>query len=235
MTRGDPFVLAIDGPAASGKGALARRLAQRYDLAYLDTGLLYRAVGLAVLEAGGAPSDPVAATKAARSLDPARLMALTQEAAKGGGQIRSAAVGNAASEVAAIPGVRAALLDFQRQFVKSPPKGPDGAGRKGAVLDGRDIGTVISPDADVKIYLTASPEIRAERRHKELQGRGVDSIYARVLEDIRERDARDAARASAPLKPAHDAVMLDTNGLDADQAFDAAVGIIERKLGGRGR
>jgi CMP/dCMP kinase len=230
MTRGDPLVLAIDGPAASGKGALARRLAQRYDLAYLDTGLLYRAVGRTVLEAGGKPSDPVAAAQAARSLDPARLMALTQEALKGGGQIRSDAVGNAASEVAAIPGVRAALLDFQRQFVKSPP-----GGRKGAVLDGRDIGTVICPDADVKIYLTASPEIRAERRHKELQGRGVDSIYARVLEDIRERDARDAVREAAPLKPAQDAVKLDTSGLDADQAFDAAVGIIEQKLGRRGR
>jgi cytidylate kinase len=215
------MIIAIDGPAASGKGTLARRLAERFDLARLDTGLLYRAVGLAVLRRGGDPSDSETAAAAARSLD---LDGLEDPA------LRAPEVTDAASKVAAIPGVRAALLELQRRFAHEPP-----GGKRGAVLDGRDIGTVICPDADVKLFVTASSEVRAERRHKELRERGLDSIYAGVLQDLRERDARDAARAVAPLKPADDAVVLDTSVLDADQAFEAAVKIIERKTGGQAR
>ncbi|HLI10926.1 MAG TPA: (d)CMP kinase [Alphaproteobacteria bacterium] len=213
------MIIAVDGPAASGKGTLARRLAERFAFAYLDTGLLYRAVGLAVLRQGGDPADPAAAAAAARRLD---LDALDDPA------LRGDEAGNAASKVAAIPAVRAALLELQRGFARTPP-----GGKKGAVLDGRDIGTVICPEAEVKLFVTASPEARARRRHKELLARGLDSIYARVLQDLRERDARDAARAVAPLKPAPDACVLDTSALDADQAFEAAVRQVLAKTGGR--
>lgn len=209
-----PFVIALDGPAAAGKGTLAKRLAAHYGFAHLDTGALYRAVGLAVLNAGGDPTDPEAATEAARSLDPATL---------GDPALRSAAAGDASSKVAAIPGVRQALFDFQRRFAAHPPVG------SGSVLDGRDIGTVICPEAPVKIFVTASPEARANRRLRELQARGEKAIYARVLEDIRARDARDAARADAPMKPAQDAVHLDTSDLDIDQVFELAKAIVESK------
>lgn len=211
------MIIAVDGPAASGKGTLARRLAEYFDLAHLDTGLLYRAVGHAVLEAGGDPADPKAAEAAARAL----TLAAVRDPA-----LRGDAVGNAASQVAAIPGVRAALVELQQRFAHSPP-----GGKKGAVLDGRDIGTIICPDAEIKLYVTASREVRAERRHKELLKRGLDSIYARVLQDLKERDARDAARAAAPLKPAADAFVLDTSALDADRAFKAAVDYILSKCG----
>lgn len=215
-----PFVIALDGPAAAGKGTLAKRLATHYGFAHLDTGALYRAVGLAVLKAGRDPSDPDAATTAAQKLDPATLQ---------DPELRSAAAGDASSKVAAIPGVRAALFDFQRRFAASPP-GPDGRSCSGSVLDGRDIGTVICPDAPVKIFVTASAEARAGRRLKELQARGEKAIYARVLEDIRARDARDAARADAPMKPADDAVHLDTSDLDIDQVFDRARLLVDRAL-----
>lgn len=215
------MIIALDGPAASGKGTLARRLAARFDLAYLDTGLLYRAVGLAVLRAKGDPADPAAAEAAARALD---LAALEDPA------LRGDEAGNAASKVAAIPGVRAALYELQRRFAHAPP-----GGKRGAVLDGRDIGTVICPEADAKFFVTAGREVRAARRHKELLARGVDSIYPRVLKDLEARDARDSARAIAPLKPAPDALVLETSGLDADQAFDAAVKHILTKRGGAGR
>ena len=211
------MIIAVDGPAASGKGTLARRLAEYFDLAHLDTGLLYRAVGHAVLEAGGDPADPRAAEAAARALT---LAAVSDPA------LRGDAAGNAASQVAVLPGVRAALVELQRRFAHSPP-----GGKKGAVLDGRDIGTIICPDAEIKLYVTASREVRAERRHKELLKRGLDSIYARVLQDLEERDARDAARTAAPLKPAADAFVLDTSALDADQAFKAAVDYILSKCG----
>jgi len=211
------MIIAVDGPAASGKGTLARRLAEYFDLAHLDTGLLYRAVGHGVLEAGGDPADPKAAEAAARAL----TLAAVRDPA-----LRGDAAGNAASQVAALPGVRAALVELQRRFAHSPP-----GGKKGAVLDGRDIGTIICPDAEIKLYVTASREVRAERRHKELLKRGLDSIYARVLQDLKERDARDAARAAAPLKPAADAFVLDTSALDADQAFKAAVDYILSKCG----
>ena len=209
-----PFVIALDGPAAAGKGTLAKRLAAHYGFAHLDTGALYRAVGLAVLRAGGDPSDVSAATRAAEALDPATLA---------DPELRSAASGDASSTGAVIPGVRQALFDFQRRFAAHPPVG------SGSVLDGRDIGTVICPDAPVKIYVTASPEARANRRLKELQARGEKAIYARVLEDIRARDARDAARAEAPMKPADDAVHLDTSDLDIDQVFERARALVDSR------
>jgi cytidylate kinase len=209
------MIVAVDGPSASGKGTLARRLAAALDFAFLDTGLLYRAVGAAVLAAGGDPADPTAAEAAARDLD---LSALDPTA------LRREAAGEAASVVAVIPEVRAALRDLQRRFAEAPP------GRKaGAVLDGRDIGTVVCPRAEVKIFLTASAEARARRRHKELLERGEASIYARVLAEMRERDRRDSERAASPLKPAADAEILDTTDLDAEVAFRTALAIVENK------
>lgn len=206
------MIVAIDGPAASGKGTLARRLAAHLGLAYLDTGLLYRAVGLAVLRAGGDPENATAAAAAAAALDPAQLA---------DPELRLDHVGAAASKVAAIPAVRQALLAFQRRFAEQPP-----GGATGAVLDGRDIGTVVCPDADAKLFVTASLEKRAERRYKELLGRGAATIQEAVLQDMKERDARDSRRSVAPLVPAPDAFFLDTTELDADQAFAAALGYI---------
>lgn len=199
------MIIAVDGPAASGKGTLARRLARHLGLPYLDTGLLYRGVGLAVLRAGGSPEDEAAALAAARSLDPAAL---------DDPELRGEAAGNAASKVAAMPPVRAALLEMQRAFAARPG---------GAVLDGRDIGTVVCPGADHKLFVTASLEKRAERRLKELREKGVEIIQERVLQDMKERDARDSGRSVAPLVPAQDAFVLDTSELDADAAFAAAL------------
>ncbi|MCR4379054.1 MAG: (d)CMP kinase [Rhodospirillales bacterium] len=214
------IVIAIDGPAAAGKGTLGARLAQHYGLAKLDTGLLYRATGVKVLAAGGNPEDPVAAEAAARALDPAELA---------NPALRGDAAAQAASKVSAIPGVRAALLDFQREFAKNPPVLADGSPAQGAILDGRDIGTTVCPHADAKLFVTASTEVRAERRFKELQERGHEAIYARVLEDMKERDARDSGRSASPLAAADDAYMLDTSALNADQAFQAAVAFISSK------
>ena len=215
-----PFIVAIDGPAASGKGTLARRLAEHFGLAHLDTGKLYRATAFLVLAAGGDPADPAAATEAARRVDPARLAdpaLLTEEVAQ------------ASSIVAAIPAVRAALLDRQRDFAAHPP-----APFRGAVLDGRDIGTAVCPDATVKLFVTASPEARAERRLRELRERGATVIYGDVLQDMKERDARDSERRVAPLAAAPDAVTIDTTGLDADQVFGLASEIIARALAAHG-
>jgi len=211
-------IIAIDGPAASGKGTLARRLAVRFGLAFLDTGALYRATAFRALETGRDPADKgvaEAAAKAVRAedLDDPRL--------------REERVGEVASMVAAIPEVRAALLAFQRDFAHHPPQG-----FTGAVLDGRDIGTVVCPDATVKLFVTASAEARALRRFKELQESGKIAIYQRVLQDIEHRDARDRQRSIAPLRPAEDAIELDTTALDADAAFERAVALIERKLAG---
>jgi len=208
------MIIAVDGPVAAGKGTLARRLAAALDCAYLDTGSIYRAVDAKILAAGGDPEDPETAAAAARALSPADLERP---------DLRQEAVGQGASKVAAIPAVREALLAFQRGFAAQPPEG-----KTGAVLDGRDIGTVVCPDADVKFFLTASVEARAARRHKELIGRGEQSIYARVLQDLRERDARDSGRATAPLRAAEDAVRLDTSGMDADEAFAVAMKEIAR-------
>jgi len=209
------MIIAIDGPAASGKGTLSRRLAEALAFAHLDTGKLYRAVGHAVLQAAGDPSDAQTAEQAARALDVSQLSHpdLTLDH-----------VADAASKVAAIPGVRKALLDFQRGFAQTPP-----GGAKGAVLDGRDIGTVICPDAPVKFYVTADVETRARRRHKELLDRGEASIYARVLEELQARDERDRNRADAPLKAADDAITLDTSAMTPDAVLDQALRIIAEK------
>ena len=228
------FVIAIDGPSASGKGTIGRKLAAHFDLAHLDTGLLYRAVGVAVLRVGGDLVDAGLAEQAALALaagltghvfeaNAFNVIDFTQllddEA------LRSDESGVAASKVAVVPAVRAALLKFQKDFCVSPPNG-----KKGAVLDGRDIGTVIAPDAPVKIFVTASAEARADRRFKELQKRGQNATYAAVLMDMKERDARDAERSLAPTKPAPDAVMLDTTELTAEQAFAEAVRIADMTL-----
>ena len=209
-----PFIVAIDGPAASGKGTLARRLARHFGLAHLDTGKLYRATALAVLEAKGDPADPAAAEKAAQTLDVSRLA---------DPRLAEEDVARASSVVAAIPAVRAALLEAQRRFAHDPP-----APARGAVLDGRDIGTVVCPDADLKLFITASGESRAERRVKELRQRGAAAIYDEVLQDMRERDARDSERWVAPLAAAPDAVTIDTTLLDADQVFEQASNLIAR-------
>lgn len=207
------IVIALDGPAASGKGTLAKRLARHFDFAHLDTGKLYRAVGMAVLRSGGDPEDEDAAVDAARALDPAVL----SDPALSGDE-----AADAASKVAVMPDVRAALTDFQRGIAEIPP---DGKG--GAVLDGRDIGTVICPDATVKLYVTADVEERARRRHKELLDRGDTRIYAAVLAELKDRDLRDARRATAPMTAADDATVLDTTSMDAEEAFLAALRIVE--------
>ena len=211
------LIIAIDGPAASGKGTLGKKLADHYGLRHLDTGLLYRAVALALIEAGRRPEDAAAAAEAARSLDPASF----DEAA-----LKAPSVGEAASVVSAVPEVRAALLAFQRDFAAKPP---------GAVLDGRDIGTVICPDADVKIFVTATPEARAARRAAEFRAAGKAIDTAAVLADILRRDERDTHRAAAPLRQAPDAHLLDTTHLDISGTMRAAIDIVEASRAGRGR
>lgn len=215
------MIIAIDGPAASGKGTLARRLAQRFGLAFLDTGGLYRAAALRALESGGDPSNAKLAETAAKAVRPQDL---------DNPRLREERVSDAASVVAAIPEVRAALLAFQRDFAHHPP-----AGFHGAVLDGRDIGTIVCPDASVKLFVTASAEARALRRFKELQESGQAAIYQRVLQDIEQRDARDRERLTAPLRRADDAIELDTTALDADAAFAKAVVLVEQTLAGKPR
>jgi cytidylate kinase len=211
------MIIAIDGPAASGKGTLGKRLAGHYGLRHLDTGLIYRAVAKALLDAGHSLEDCARARAAAEALDPSRF----DEAA-----LKAQAVGAAASLVSALPEVRSVVLAFQRDFGRTAP---------GAVLDGRDIGTVIFPDADVKIFVTASPEVRARRRAAELEQAGDRINETEVLADIRRRDERDSTRAIAPLKAAPDAYLLDTTHLDIDAAFRAAIDIVEAVRAGRKR
>ena len=207
-----PLVIAVDGPAAAGKGTLGRRLAARYGLRYLDTGSLYRAAALRLLRAGGDPARESEAAAAAGHITDADI----EDPA-----LREEDVGQAASVVAAHGAVRRALLGYQRSFAAKPP---------GAVLDGRDIGTVVCPGARVKIYLEASAEVRAARRLCELRSRGVESIESRVLDEIKARDARDRRRSAAPLKPAADACLIDTSALDPDAVFERAVAIVDSRL-----
>ncbi len=209
------MVIAVDGPAAAGKGTLARRLAAALDFAHLDSGMLYRAVAAKLLQAGADPADPSAAAGIAESLVAADL---------GRDDLRHEAVSQAASQVAVIPAVRTALLAFQRDFAEHPP-----GGKKGAVLDGRDIGTVVCPDAAVKFFVTAEVGVRAARRHKELIESGEESIYARVLHDLQDRDARDSAREISPLRAAQDAVRLDSSKLGPEAVFEAAMDLIASK------
>jgi cytidylate kinase len=204
-------VIAVDGPAASGKGTIARALARHFDLPHMDTGLLYRAVALTLWRWGG---DPASEFEALRACDQLNFDL-------GDKELRSEPVSKIASMISAYPSVRAALLERQQDFAAQP---------RGAVLDGRDIGTVIAPDADVKLFVTASPEIRAERRLRELLTRGMTSHYDDVLADIRARDARDSGRKVAPLKPACDALMLDTSTLDADQSIAEALRLAGERL-----
>jgi CMP/dCMP kinase len=209
------MIIAIDGPAASGKGTLAKRLARHYGLRHLDTGVIYRAVAKAMLDAGAELTDEARAVAMATALDPDRF---------GDSALKSQKVGDAASVVSAIPGVRQALVDFQRQFAARPP---------GAVLDGRDIGTVICPDADVKIFVVADPQIRARRRALEANGRGEEADETVILADILKRDERDQNRATAPLKAAEDAYLLDNSHLDIEGGVRAAIDIIEAVRAGR--
>jgi cytidylate kinase len=211
------MIIAIDGPAASGKGTIARQIASVYGLHHLDTGLLYRAVAKAMLDAGYPPDDAKRATEAAIRLDPTKFE---------DNALKLQAITEAASVVAAIPQVREALMNYQREFATKPP---------GAVLDGRDIGTVIAPGADVKLFVVASPQVRAKRRVLELRARGETAAEHEVLADLLRRDERDSQRTAAPLKAAPDAHLLDTTHLGIDAAFRAAVDIIEAVRAGRKR
>jgi len=211
------MIIAIDGPAASGKGTLGKRLAAHYHFRHLDTGVIYRAVAKAVLDAGADLNDEAAALAAAMELDPEKF---------GDPVLKTQKVGEAASVVSAYPRVREVLVSFQRQFAAEPP---------GAVLDGRDIGTVICPDADVKIFVVAAPEVRARRRTLEARARGEEADEALVLADILKRDDRDKNRAVAPLKPAPDAHLLDNSHLDIEGGVRAAIAIVEAVRAGRQR
>jgi cytidylate kinase len=211
------MIIAIDGPAASGKGTIAKQVAAVYGLHHLDTGLIYRAVAKAVLDSGHSPDDVARATEVAIRLDPTKF----EDKA-----LKAQVITEAASVVAAIPQVRQALMNYQREFATKPP---------GAVLDGRDIGTVIAPGADVKLFVVASPEVRAARRTLELKARGESADEQEVLADLLRRDERDSRRTAAPLKPAPDAHLLDTTHLGIDAAFRAAVEIIEAVRMGRKR
>ncbi|WP_297491658.1 (d)CMP kinase [Acidocella sp.] len=204
------MIIAIDGPAAAGKGTLAKRLAAALGLPYLDTGILYRATAKRVLEAGSDPADVSAALRAVQGLGEADLRR---------GDLRDAATSKAASQVASIAEVRQALLHFQRHF----------GGRNGAVLDGRDIGTIIFPHADVKLFVTASVEARAARRHKEFQDRGESVTLDDVIADVQARDEADRTRAAAPLMMAMDATLIDTTEMDADEAFAQALRLVQAK------
>jgi cytidylate kinase len=211
------MIIAIDGPAASGKGTLGKRLAKHYGYRHLDTGVIYRAVAYALLDTGADPHNETLAVSAALELDPERF---------GNPVLKTQRVGEAASIVSAFPGVREVLVNFQRQFAADPP---------GAVLDGRDIGTVICPNADVKIFVVADPKVRARRRTLEAKARGEEADEAAVLADILERDDRDKNRAVAPLKPAPDAYLLDNSNLDIEGGVRAAIDIVEAVRAGRQR
>jgi cytidylate kinase len=212
------IIIAVDGPAASGKGTISRRLAKHYHFAHMDSGALYRLTALAVLEAGGVPAREADALSGAATIDLSRA---------GDPAIRTAEVGTAASKVSAIPAVRAALHDFQIAFITSPP-----GGSLGAVMDGRDIGTVIAPNATAKLFIEATPEVRAHRRWLELAGMGMEKDKAALLAEILARDEADRTRAVSPLRRAEDAALLDTSNLDIDAAFAAALALVSARVEG---
>ncbi len=215
MSSCNPKIIAIDGPAASGKGTLAKALAEALDFAYMDTGALYRAVGYEVIQAGGNPENEEDALEGCIALS-GKL--INDESVLANPDLRTDEIGGAASKVAVIQSVRDALLNVQRDFAKSPAKG-----KSGVILDGRDIGTVVCPNASLKLYITANMEIRAKRRMKELQSKGLDVTYKAVLEDMRARDARDQERKAAPLRPSDDAIVIDTSALTQGQMLEKAL------------
>jgi len=217
------MIITIDGPASAGKGTLAQSLSDKYEMAYFDTGMVYRAVGLQLVLNGINPNNESAAEKAAKDLNFPQMMKLSKHK-----DFRSDVGGNAASVVAAIPAVRSALLKMQQDFALNPIFG-DGSPAKGAIYDGRDTGTVICPNADIKLFITATPEVRAERRYKEFLSKGINRSLEEVLTQIKERDERDEKRASAPLKPAEDAIIFDTSEYNAQQVFEKVCKIIESK------
>ena len=212
MRASEPLLIAVDGPAASGKGTIARALARHYGLPHMDTGMLYRAVAVSLFRYGGDPAEEFEAVRAVAGLN---------QIGPEDPDLRSEIVGSIASRISAYPGVRAALLERQREFAAQP---------KGAVLDGRDIGSVIAPNARVKLFVTASAEVRASRRVAELLARGTPAHYPDVLIDIRARDARDEGRAAAPLVRAADAELLDTSELGVEEAIARAIGLVEAKV-----
>ncbi len=218
------MIITIDGPAAAGKGTLSAALAERYHLAYFDTGMLYRAVGLAMVLQNQNPQDEPAAEKIAKELTFAKMMRLSQHP-----EFRGRLGGEAASKVSALPKVRAALLKMQQDFADNPVFA-DGTPANGAVYDGRDTGTVVCPHADIKFFVVASPEVRAKRRYNEFIAKGMQTTYQQVLDDLIARDKRDSERSAAPLKPADDAFLLDTSTMDINQEIAAAIEIIEQKF-----
>lgn len=224
------MIIAVDGPAGAGKGTLAKTLASHFNMAYLDTGALYRAVGVAVLEQNGSPEDPATATKVAKNLDfdfrdtGGGVFQAFIDGQDAESKLRTAEAGEAASQVSAIPQVRKALKEFQVAFAQNNREG------NGAILDGRDIGTIICPDADMKFFLEADARVRAERRHKQLQEKGVDITMDEVYAQTVARDERDRNRKDAPLKPADDAVIVDTSNLTAEEVFEHIKTLVEDQL-----
>lgn len=218
------MIITIDGPAAAGKGTLSSKLAEKYSLAYFDTGMVYRAVGLQLLKNNVDLSDVATAEKKAEELTFPKMMELSKDK-----DFRSAEGGHAASVVSSYPGVRTRLLDMQRNFAKNPVFA-DGTPAKGAIYDGRDTGTVICPEAEVKMFITASSEVRAKRRYDEFIAKGMSADYNQVLADVKARDERDANRKDAPMKPADDAIILDTSDMSIEEVFDKAVEIVEAKI-----
>ncbi len=223
MDTQNKMIIAIDGPAASGKGTLARKLAEKLDCAYMDTGALYRAAAFELLNAGLSLRDENDARDAAQILVKKIQKATNPDDILGNATLREDRIGQQASKIAAHPRVREVLSDLQRGFAINP-----GKGFQGAVLDGRDIGSVIVPNAPLKLFITASVEIRAKRRLKELQSRGIAATYGAVLKDMRERDARDSGRKAAPMKPADDAIIIDSSDLDAGEMLGKALGLVEK-------
>jgi cytidylate kinase len=219
------FVLALDGPAASGKGTIGRRIAVHFDLAFLDTGLLYRAVGHKILAENKDPNNASEATRAAELLAKKLKQESEINAILNNPALRTEGISQAASSASVHAPVRAALLQFQREFAAHPS-----LGKKGVVMDGRDMGTIVCPDADLKVFITASVEIRAERRVKELQNNGISATYAAVLADMQARDQRDMNRLVAPTRPADDAIVIDTSTMDVEEVFEQVSALVSEKI-----